>query len=55
MLLDSNKDNSFITSHLAVIKAQNGRRVYLPYLERLQLLKTQLEKHKFPNNLGFKI
>uniref|UniRef100_A0A6M3LV05 DUF6965 domain-containing protein n=1 Tax=viral metagenome TaxID=1070528 RepID=A0A6M3LV05_9ZZZZ len=29
----------FINSHLSIVKAQNGNRVYLPYLNRLKKLK----------------
>lgn len=32
----------FVKSHLSIVKAQNGKPVYLPYLERLQELKTLL-------------
>lgn len=34
-----------IDSHLSIIKAQNGNRIYLPYLHRLQILKKFLTKY----------
>lgn len=35
--------SKFINSHLATVKANNGKRVYLPYFERLQELKMYLK------------
>lgn len=35
--------SKFIESHLAIVKANNGKRVYLPYFERLQELKKYLK------------
>ena len=34
--------NLFIKSHMDIVKAQNGNKRYIPYLERLQQLKTNL-------------
>jgi hypothetical protein len=35
----------FVESHLATVNAQNGRLTYLPYLERLQILKEFLKTY----------
>lgn len=32
----------FVDSHLAIVKAQNGKKTYLPYLERLIQFKNML-------------
>jgi hypothetical protein len=39
---DINDCNKFIHSHLTVIKSNNGNMSFLPYLERLLLLRTIL-------------
>ena len=37
----------FIKSHLATVKANNGKPTYLPYLERLQALKQVLNRYSY--------
>ena len=37
--------SKFIAGHLATVKANNGKRTFLPYLERLQELKQILSNH----------
>ena len=37
--------SKFINSHLAIVKANNGKRVYLPYLNRLQELKQYIKNN----------
>lgn len=37
--------SKFIDSHLAIMKAQNGKRIYLPYLNRLQELKQYIKNN----------
>lgn len=37
--------SKFIKSHLAIVKANNGKRIYLPYLNRLQELKKYIIIH----------
>jgi hypothetical protein len=37
----------FIINHLGTVRANNGRRIYLPYLERLQSLKRILTDNSF--------
>jgi hypothetical protein len=34
----------FIDSHMSIVKAHNGEKLFEPYLVRLQQLKTSLEK-----------
>ena len=40
----------FITTNLTAVRANNGRRIYLPYLQRLQLLKQVLTDNSFETN-----
>ena len=37
----------FITTNLTAVRANNGRRIYLPYLQRLQSLKRILTDNSF--------
>ena len=37
--------NLFVESHLEYVRANNGKRIFLPYLERLQDLKELLSNH----------
>jgi len=37
--------SKFIKSHLSIVKAQNGKRIYLPYLNRLQELKQHIKNN----------
>ena len=37
----------FIRNHLGTVRANNGRRIYLPYLQRLQTLKQVLTDNSF--------
>ena len=37
--------SKFIDGHFATVKAQNGKRTFFPYLERLQELKQILSNH----------
>jgi hypothetical protein len=41
-IIDSSK---YIKSHLDIVKAQNGKERYLPYLERLREFEQYLKKH----------
>ena len=40
----------FIINHLGTVRANNGRRIYLPYLERLQSLKQVLTDNSFESH-----
>ena len=40
----------FIINHLGTVRANNGRRIYLPYLERLQSLKRILTDNSFESH-----
>jgi hypothetical protein len=40
----------FIRNHLGTVRANNGRRIYLPYLQRLHSLKWILRDNSFETN-----
>ena len=40
----------FIRNHLGTVRANNGRRIYLPYLQRLQTLKQVLTDNSFESH-----